>query len=211
MAEQDLPIPEPKPIDEQKWLRLRDLAERAVLRGPPIPGHRAVPEQPVLPQPRRGPVVLLAPPSADPRWSGLVVPVVGSDPRRMKPVDTAPRVVVVRVYDEPPEPGAHRVLVDRLWPRGVTKVAAALDEWSADVAPTTELRRWYGHDPAKFAEFARRYRAELVRPPASNAVSRLLDIATTRRVALVTATRDVEHSGAQVLHDHLIHTPWAER
>ena len=124
----------------------------------------------------------------------------------MKPVDAEPRVVVVRAYDEPRDPDAHRVLVDRLWPRGVTKDAAALDDWCVDVAPTTELRRWYGHDPARFAEFARRYRAELVGlPSAAHAVSRLLDIATTRHLELVTATRDVEHSGAQVLHDHLIH------
>ena len=129
----------------------------------------------------------------------------------MKPVETTPRVVVVRVYDEPREPGAYRVLVDRLWPRGVTKDAAALEEWSVDVAPTTELRRWYGHDAAKFAEFAHRYRAELARPPASICVARMLDVAKARRVALVTATRDVEHSGAQVLQDHLMLALGAER
>ena len=61
----------------------------------------------------------------------------------------------------------YRVLVDRLWPRGITKAEAALDEWLKDVAPSTELRRWYGHDVERFDEFARRYRAELRRPPAS--------------------------------------------
>lgn len=122
----------------------------------------------------------------------------------MKPLDHTSPVAVVRVYDEARQPDAHRVLVDRLWPRGVTKDAAALDEWSTDLAPSTDLRRWYGHDPARFAEFSQRYLAELTQPPGSDAVARLLDIATTRLVALVTATRDVEHSGAQVLRDHLV-------
>ncbi|MCB1015219.1 MAG: DUF488 family protein [Acidimicrobiales bacterium] len=117
----------------------------------------------------------------------------------------------MRVYDESREPGVHRVLVDRLWPRGVTRDAAALDEWCADLAPSTGLRRWYGHDPARFAEFSRRYRAELTRPPASDVVTRLLAIAATRPVALVTATRDVEHSGARVLRDHLVQRLGAHR
>ena len=116
------------------------------------------------------------------------------------------RVHVVRVYDEASafEPTAQRVLVDRLWPRGVTKEAAAIDEWCRDVAPSTELRRWYGHDPAKFDEFARRYRAELAHEPASRAVAHLLDLADTGGLVLVTATRDLEHSAATVLHDVLV-------
>jgi uncharacterized protein YeaO (DUF488 family) len=115
------------------------------------------------------------------------------------------RVAVVRVYDDQAGDDAdrYRVLVDRLWPRGVTKAIAALDEWNVDVTPSAELRRWYGHDPARFTEFARRYRAELARPPASQAVAHLLDVAGDHDVALVTATRDVEHSGARVLCDHL--------
>jgi uncharacterized protein YeaO (DUF488 family) len=100
------------------------------------------------------------------------------------------------------EPG-YRVLVDRLWPRGVSKADADLDEWAKDVAPSAELRRWYGHDVARFPEFERRYRAELRRPPASEAVDRLLATARTRTVVLLTATRDVGHSGARVLLDHL--------
>ena len=124
--------------------------------------------------------------------------------KRAHQVDNAGRDVdVVRVYADRGDTEIYRVLVDRLWPRGVTKHAAALDEWSADVAPSTELRRWYGHDPGKFLEFSRRYRAELTRPPASQAVSHLVDIAEARRLALVTATRDIEHSGALVLRDHL--------
>jgi uncharacterized protein YeaO (DUF488 family) len=112
--------------------------------------------------------------------------------------------MIVRAYDGTHEPGAYRVLVDRLWPRGVSKEAAALDEWSTDVAPTSDLRRWYGHDPAKFPEFQRRYRDELERAPASDVVDHLVAIAADRPVALVTATRDVEHSGATVLRELLL-------
>jgi uncharacterized protein YeaO (DUF488 family) len=95
------------------------------------------------------------------------------------------------------------VLVDRLWPRGVAKADLPLDEWSKDVAPSTELRRWYGHDVDRFDEFERRYRAELREPPAAAAVEHLRTVASRRRVVLLTATRDVEHSGAQVLWRHL--------
>jgi uncharacterized protein YeaO (DUF488 family) len=109
------------------------------------------------------------------------------------------RIAVRRVYDENPGDGAYRVLVDRLWPRGVTKARAAIDEWAKDVAPSTELRRWYQHDTGRFDEFARRYTRELGQPPASDAVARLRHATATRRVALVTATKDVDHSGAQVL------------
>jgi uncharacterized protein YeaO (DUF488 family) len=117
-------------------------------------------------------------------------------------MDSRPRFQVARVYDDR-EPGHYHVLVDRLWPRGISKRDASFDEWPKDVAPSTGLRRWYGHDPAKFAEFARRYRAELTQPPASDAVARLLKLSKQRPVVLVTATRDVEHSGARVLCEHL--------
>lgn len=106
-------------------------------------------------------------------------------------------VQVRRVYDEPDT--GHRVLVDRLWPRGITRAAAALDVWLKDAAPSTELRRWYGHHVPRFEEFARRYRIELRESPASDAVDRLVELARTAPVRLVTATRDVEHSGARVL------------
>ncbi|HEY6427821.1 MAG TPA: DUF488 family protein [Acidimicrobiales bacterium] len=115
---------------------------------------------------------------------------------------TAPRarrVEIRRVYDDTLGRGVHRVLVDRLWPRGIAKADAPIDEWVKDVAPSTELRRWYGHEPEKFAEFATRYKAELKVPPTKDAVARLRAQATRTRVALMTATRDVDHSGAQVL------------
>lgn len=119
---------------------------------------------------------------------------------------SADRITVVRAYDDPATSGGAgpRVLVDRLWPRGVKKADAALDEWAKDVAPTTELRRWYGHQPDRFEEFRERYRAELEAEPAHEVVEHLLHLASTGPVRLVTATRDVEHSGAQVLLDHLL-------
>jgi len=109
------------------------------------------------------------------------------------------RVELRRVYDSSPGEGMHRVLVDRLWPRGIARADAPFDEWAKVVAPSTELRRWYGHDPAKFEEFARRYRAELAHPPPQEAVERLRLLAEMSGVVLVTATRDVEHSSAEVL------------
>jgi len=111
------------------------------------------------------------------------------------------RIAIRRIYEEDPGDGAYRVLVDRLWPRGVSKDRAAIDEWAKDVAPSNELRRWYQHDPSRFDEFARRYIAELTVSPAAEVFTRLLETARGRHVALVTATKDVEHSGAQVLFD----------
>jgi uncharacterized protein YeaO (DUF488 family) len=108
-------------------------------------------------------------------------------------------VTVVRVYEDAAATGGTRVLVDRVWPRGVSKEAAHLDLWLKDVAPSTELRRWYGHDPARFEEFRRRYEAELAGPPAAEALRHLRDLAAERRVVLVTATKDVPHSQAAVL------------
>jgi uncharacterized protein YeaO (DUF488 family) len=106
---------------------------------------------------------------------------------------------VRRVYEEPePQDGA-RVLVDRIWPRGLRQDAAALDEWAKDVAPSTELRTWYGHDPAKFDEFRRRYLAELGGPEQRAALGRLRTRAAAGPLTLLTATRDVEHSQAAVL------------
>lgn len=110
------------------------------------------------------------------------------------------RVEIVRVYDDPGRSGSeHRVLVDRLWPRGLKKEAVDLDEWVKDAAPSTELRRWYGHVPEHFAEFSRRYRSELGRKPAAEAVEGLRRHARRGRLVLLTGTRDVEHSGAEVL------------
>ena len=102
-----------------------------------------------------------------------------------------------RAY-EPAEPGdGVRILVDRLWPRGVSKAKAALDDWIKDIAPSTELRKWFGHDPARWAEFQRRYRAELLGQ--SDALGRIRDLARTRVVTLVYSAHDEEHNDAVVL------------
>ena len=90
-------------------------------------------------------------------------------------------------------------MIDRLWPRGVAKADAPMDEWLKDVAPSTDLRRWYGHDPAKFEAFAVRYRAELATAPARDGMARLRALASKSGVVLMTSTRDVEHSAAAVL------------
>ncbi len=109
------------------------------------------------------------------------------------------RVELRRVYDHPAAEGPPRILVDRLWPRGIAKADAPFDRWAKEVAPSTELRRWYGHEPVKFEEFARRYQEELAHPPASEGVAELRALADESGVVLVTATRDVEHSAAEVL------------
>lgn len=111
-------------------------------------------------------------------------------------------ITLARVYD-PATHGTYRVLVDRLWPRGMSRKAARLDEWLKDAAPSTGLRRWYDHQLERFDEFTLRYQAELDRPPAVHAVDHLLDLAYVHEVVLLTATRDLEHSGARVLFDHI--------
>ena len=108
-----------------------------------------------------------------------------------------------RVYDDPSPEDGRRVLVDRIWPRGLAKARAAIDEWARDVAPSTELRRWYGHEPARFEEFRRRYQAELAEPQRQAAVRHLRELARSGPLTLVTATRDVDHSQAAVLVEHL--------
>jgi uncharacterized protein YeaO (DUF488 family) len=108
-------------------------------------------------------------------------------------------VQVRRVYDEPQRSDGVRVLVDRIWPRGVTKARAALDEWCKDIAPSAELRKWYGHDPDKFEEFGRRYRAELTDPERAEALAHLRSLATDRPLTLLTATKNPAISEAAVL------------
>lgn len=107
---------------------------------------------------------------------------------------------IARVYDPRHDDGV-RVLVDRLWPRGVAKDDGRVDRWLPEVAPSSDLRRWFGHDPARFDEFAARYRHEL---DAGTAVADLREIArTSAQVTLVYAARDTEHNHARVLLDYL--------
>ena len=107
------------------------------------------------------------------------------------------RILVKRIYDDPTPQDGSRILVDRLWPRGLSKDGANIDEWRKDVAPSAELRKWYGHDPERYDEFAARYRDELDAAP--DALNDLRDRARSGVLTLLTATKDVEHSQAAVL------------
>lgn len=118
---------------------------------------------------------------------------------RARGAPTLQKVTVARVYGSLPGGGPVRVLVDRLWPRGLARAAAPIDEWAKDVAPSPTLRTWYGHRPERFAEFSQRYRQELATEPAEGALAHLAGLARGPGVVLVTATRDVDHSGAAVL------------
>lgn len=106
---------------------------------------------------------------------------------------------VKRVYDPPDPDDGHRILVDRLWPRGLTRQAAAVDEWLRDLAPSRELLRWYGHDRARFDDFAGRYRAELTRGPQAQALRRLRTLAEAGPYTVLTASRDLAHAHTAVL------------
>ena len=106
---------------------------------------------------------------------------------------------VRRVYEEPAPENGTRLLVDRVWPRGLRKDAARLDDWAKDVAPSAELRTWYRHDPAKFGEFRRRYAAELAPPGPREALDRIRVLAAEGRVTLLAATKDLGLSQAAVL------------
>jgi len=110
---------------------------------------------------------------------------------------------VKRVYEEPDVSDGTRVLVDRLWPRGLARSKANIDQWCKEVAPTTGLRRWYGHDPDRFEEFRRRYLCELAERDHEEAVARLRSMAAGSPLTLVTATREVDISAAAVLAEHL--------
>ena len=110
-----------------------------------------------------------------------------------------PSVQVRRVYDPPMPDDGQRVLVDGLWPRGVSKERAMLDDWPKEIAPSTELREWYGHDPDKYDEFARRYRAELDDPEHADAVARLRERAAHGRLTLLTGSKRSDISEAAVL------------
>jgi uncharacterized protein YeaO (DUF488 family) len=113
------------------------------------------------------------------------------------------QVQVRRVYDPKKRCDGTRVLVDRIWPRGLTKAKADLHEWCKEVAPSTELRKWYRHDPQRFNEFVRRYHVELKQPERSDALAHLRDLAKKRTLTLLTATKEPEISEAEVLAEML--------
>ncbi|WP_037673233.1 DUF488 domain-containing protein [Streptomyces griseus] len=115
----------------------------------------------------------------------------------------AEQITYRRVYEETSPKEGKRVLVDRVWPRGMRKDEANLDEWLRDVAPSTDLRRWYGHEPSRFAEFRRRYLSELEDTGHRQAAEHLRDLAAHDNLTLLTATKDVDHSQAAVLAEWL--------
>ncbi len=111
-------------------------------------------------------------------------------------------IAIKRVYEEPAASDGKRVLVDRLWPRGVSKDQAALDDWCKDVAPSDELRKWFGHDPEKWPEFRKRFRAEL--DANEEGWQPLLDMARkARKLTLLYGARDEAHNNAVVLKAYL--------
>ncbi len=113
-------------------------------------------------------------------------------------------IALKRAYDQPAASDGTRVLVERLWPRGLSKERAHIDLWLKDVAPSTELRQWFQHDPQKFPEFHHRYEAELKSEGAQEALAKLCEIAQQGQLTLVFAAHDAEYSNARVLYDLLL-------
>lgn len=108
-----------------------------------------------------------------------------------------------RIYEDADPKDGLRILVDHIWPRGVTRAAAHLDEWCKQIAPSTELRTWYNHEPALFTEFIDRYQVELQAPERAAALDHLRALAKTHKLVLLTATKQLDISHAQVLADLL--------
>lgn len=108
---------------------------------------------------------------------------------------------IKRIYEEPETNDGYRVLVDRLWPRGISKEKAALDEWCKDIAPSNELREWFGHDPSKYAEFKVRYLQELAQNSELPAI--ISGWRAHRQVTLLFGAKDTEHNQAEVLLEYL--------
>ena len=109
----------------------------------------------------------------------------------------AANIKLKRAYERPAADDGVRILIDRLWPRGVSKAAAAIDQWAKDIAPSTALRKWFGHDPARWQEFRRRYAKELRQHPEE--LARLRALAKQGPVTLVFSARDEHHNDAVVL------------
>ena len=106
-----------------------------------------------------------------------------------------------RIYEPYSKEEGYRILVDRLWPRGFTKEKAALDLWLKEIAPSTELRKWFGHDPEKWKEFQKKYQLELRQN--KEALDRLMDYIKKGKVTLLYGAKDEEHNEAQVIKDFI--------
>jgi uncharacterized protein YeaO (DUF488 family) len=115
---------------------------------------------------------------------------------------TADHVRLKRAYELPAPDDGMRILIDRLWPRGIKKTDAAIDEWMKEIAPSTELRKWFGHDPERWHEFRRRYQSEVRQHP--DELDRLRALAQHGRITLVFAAHDEAHNDAVVLKDLLL-------
>lgn len=113
------------------------------------------------------------------------------------------RIWLRRAYDDPTHNDGYRVLVDRIWPRGVSKDDLELDAWEKDLAPSDDLRKWFDHDPERWDEFQVRYRDELDADAASKILDRLVDRIESGRITLVYGAKDEEHNQAVVLRDVL--------
>lgn len=109
------------------------------------------------------------------------------------------RIELRRIYDEPEKGEGTRVLVDRVWPRGISKDEADLDHWFKELAPSTELRRWFGHDPKLWAAFKQKYRKELKGEDKREKLEELAELAASGPVTLLFGARDTEHNQAVVL------------
>jgi len=108
---------------------------------------------------------------------------------------------VKRVYESKEAADGVRILVDRLWPRGLRSAEAGIDEWIKDAAPSDELRKWFAHDPEKWPEFKRKYIQELAAPEKAALLKRIAKLAASGNVTLVYAAKDTEHNNARVLEE----------
>ncbi len=108
---------------------------------------------------------------------------------------------IKRVYDKPSRADGRRVLVDRVWPRGLTKKQAQVDDWLKEIAPSARLRKWFGHDPARWTEFKKRYAKEL--NDQREQIEKLAQVTRKRTVTLLFGAKDLEHNNAMALKEHI--------
>ncbi len=111
---------------------------------------------------------------------------------------------IKRAYERKEAGDGKRILIDRLWPRGVRKDEAGIDEWLKELAPSTALRQWFGHDPKKWEEFKKRYRKELAAPESKRLLEEIARSAERRNVTLIYGAKDTEHSDVQVLKELIV-------